>query len=262
MSVEPTIHVFDSNQFVQLELRAQLKAGLLEDVRPAIRDLPPAMAAAVEAVVGELDAEVSDRTIYLGDSRRGEIEIIGLDRICINPFFMQIDMRVLMPVPSGAPPREVVFRSVRWNVGIENGVAVLALTKDRRIVLVREFKHAVRDWCIHIMRGLRKPGETERDAGLREAGEEGGVSVTAESEVIDLGPLDTDTGILSARPRLLLVTNVVVDNGAVRHDPTEAFAGTIVLTIDNVKQLIRERVITDSFTRTAIFQADLEGHLR
>lgn len=259
------VRAFDGKALVVVELNLPVQSGLVgvaEDVLESLAAIDPKMAAAVKEVLEEMDPDVPGREIYLGDSSKGEIEITRIERIAINPFWMQVDVTVLMrPGGNEAPAKEFTFRSIRWNRGIVNGVAVLPLCTDGRIVFVREFKHAVRRWCLHLPRGLRKDGESDEACGLREAGEEAGVTTSATSTVADLGAIEPDTGVLASRPQLLVVTDVVVDESIVNRDQTETNGGTVVMSWSEVCEAVRTGEILDSFTRAALFQAFLHGYL-
>ena len=259
------VHAFGQKALVVVELGLPVIAGMIEQAAETLQSLlaiDAKMAAAVKEVLEELDPAIVAREFNLGSCSAREIQIVGIERIMVNPFWMQIDVKVLMyPNGAAAEPKEFVFRSIRWLRGVENGVAVLPLTVDKRIVLIREFKHATRRWCLHLPRGVKKDGESNEDCGLREAGEEGGVSTSASSTVVDLGPIEPDTGVLSSRPRLLLATDVVIDESRVNLDPTETIAGTTVLSWNEVCELIRRGEIIDSFTEAALFRAFLRGYL-
>ncbi len=53
-------------------------------------------------------------------------------------------------------------------------INVIALTDDRQVVLVRQFRHGVREVTLEIPGGMLDPGETIAEAALRELEEETG----------------------------------------------------------------------------------------
>ncbi len=234
---------------------AQLPIGSEGDLRAKFQQK------GVFSAVAEVVGEVADKTIYLGDASKGEIEIIGIDSIEANIFFLNINYRVKFPAKPGKPPVEGVYRALRWNVGIDSGAACLCITKDKRVVLVRNFRHAKRAFCLEIPRGLRKPGETVENCGLRESLQEAGVRSTAETEAVDLGVHDPDTGLLMQTPHLFVYTNVEVDPGKVRQDRTEAISGAFAVSVAELEDMIRKGEVTDGYTVAAFMRARLAGLL-
>lgn len=75
-------------------------------------------------------------------------------------------------------------------------VTVLALTPDRRVVLVRQFRPTVEQMTLEFPSGGVDRGETPEQAARREVLEETGYAVT---RLVPLGPLWTDTGRLDNR---------------------------------------------------------------
>ncbi|MQX37422.1 NUDIX domain-containing protein [Roseospira navarrensis] len=75
-------------------------------------------------------------------------------------------------------------------------VAILALTPDGRVPLVRQYRPAVQAWSLELPAGLLEPGETPEDCARRELEEESGFSA---DRIVPLGAMYADTGRLSAR---------------------------------------------------------------
>jgi 8-oxo-dGTP pyrophosphatase MutT (NUDIX family) len=69
--------------------------------------------------------------------------------------------------PEDAGRDFVVVESADW-------INVIPLTDDRQVVLVRQFRHGVRQITLEIPGGLAGPGEDPAEAGLRELREETG----------------------------------------------------------------------------------------
>lgn len=212
-------------------------------------------------VVEQIVAELTDGTLYRGDWRKGEIEITGIKKVISNRFWTEIDYEVLFPPKqAGATPPAGSYRVVRWNAGIEPGTAVLCLTRNGDVVLTRNFRHATRSWEYEIPRGLRAD-ETLEECGLREASEEAGITPTADSRVIDLGQFVPDSGMCLQIPRLLLVTNVEIDEDLCSRDVSESAITTLVLKQEEVCQLIDSGKIRDGFTIAAMLKAGLKGYV-
>lgn len=246
--------VIDSGALEILHVHSDLAPGSLRSVRAKFAESQ--RHEALKAIITELE----DGSLYLGDVTKGEIQIVGLARILTNRFWMEVEYSVLFPPKTaGGEPVPGSYRVIRWNAGVENGAAVLPITSTGDVVLTKMFRHATRSWCIEAPRGIRKPDEAIEQCGLREAGEESGVSTTAGSQVSDLGTYDPDTGALMSKPRLLAVTNCEVDEGLVNRDVSEAIAGTIVLPAQRVWEMIESGEITDGFTIAVMTKAALKG---
>jgi ADP-ribose pyrophosphatase len=95
------------------------------------------------------------------------------------------DVRVLSSrsIHSG-PAYEVLLESLRLPSGRElsalvvdqphGAVAIAARFEDGRLLLVRQYRHAVGDWLLEIPAGRLDPGESALDAARRELEEETG----------------------------------------------------------------------------------------
>ncbi|MFN4046517.1 MAG: NUDIX hydrolase, partial [Acidilobaceae archaeon] len=57
-----------------------------------------------------------------------------------------------------------------------DSVAVLPLTGDGWVFLVRQYRPTIRKWVLEAPAGTLKPGEDPRDAALRELEEEAGLT--------------------------------------------------------------------------------------
>jgi len=198
----------------------------------------------------------------LGEWQKGEIEITGIARIIANRFYCEVEYTVLFPPKEkDGEPGAGTYRVIRWNSGVESGAAVLSLTTHGRVVLTRMFRHASRSWKLEIPRGIRKPGESIQDCGLREASEESGISVTDRSQVFDLGKFDADSGILMASPSLIMVTDVEVDEDLTNRDLSEATMGNLLLTPQQLFAKLKTGEVNDGFTEAAMLRAIVHGHI-
>ena len=125
-----------------------------------------------------------------GDATQGEIEILlneekmaliekklGRDVGVVKEDRYWIWINDACRFPSG---NEGVYGRILWVRGLESpaqGVAVMPITSEGKIVLNCNFRHSTRSWEIELPRGLVNPGETAEDAAKREASEETGRSI-------------------------------------------------------------------------------------
>ncbi|NLF25195.1 MAG: NUDIX hydrolase [Deltaproteobacteria bacterium] len=222
-----------------------------------VEELPPGQHEAVVQIVRELEGG----DLYLGDVERGEIQITGIRHIVSNKFWTEVEHEVLFPGKNGKPPTAGTYRSVRWNVGLDSGTAALCVTSNGRVVLTRSFRHAARGWRYEIPRGVRRPGETFMQCGFRESLEEAGIQETDQTQVVDLGMYEPDTGVLMQKPRLIAYTKMVVDPQKVSPDVSEAISGYMTVSVDRILDMIDDGFIVDGYTQAAVLRGLLRGIL-
>ena len=85
-------------------------------------------------------------------------------------------------------------------------VNVIAVTAGGEMVLVRQFRHGVGRSTLEIPGGMVDPGETPREAGIRELLEETGY---APAEVINLGFVDAQPAFQDNRCHTILALGCV-----------------------------------------------------
>ncbi len=243
-----------ASQCTVLKFRGKLTAGAEPNLRSKFAE-----ALQVRAVEDILQ-EFQDGILYLGDWRAGEIQVTGIEGIVTNRFWTEVEYDVLFPPKQGDKPAAGTYRSIRWNAGRTPGASALCITKDFEVVLVRSFRHAVRRWCLEIPRGARLPDEPLEKCAIREAQQECGVILTESSEVIDLGPLEPDTGIIAAEVPTFLISNCVVDPNKVNRDVSESRLGPVILSRDDLRNRIRHREIKDALLLAALTQASVAGY--
>jgi len=97
---------------------------------------------------------------------------------------------------------EVVAKTMRpdeepyYSLRLPDYAAVVALTEDQRLLLVRQYRPALERYTLELPSGLVDEGETPAESAARELIEETGY---AAARVEVLGPMFTDTGRLANR---------------------------------------------------------------
>jgi len=92
-----------------------------------------------------------------------------------------------------------------YSLRLPDYAAILALTPDERVLIVRQYRPAVERYMLELPSGLVDPGETPEETGRRELLEETGF----EAETLEvLGPMFPDTGRLGNRIWNCLATGV------------------------------------------------------
>ena len=243
-----------ASQCTVLKFRGKLTAGAEPNLRSKFAEA--LQVRAVEDIVQEFQ----DGTLYLGDWRAGEIQVTGTEGIVTNRFWTEVEYDVLFPPKQGDKPAAGTYRTIRWNAGRTPGASALCITEDFEVVLLRSFRHAVRRWCLEIPRGAKLPNEELEQCAIREAREECGVILTSSSKVIELGPLEPDTGIIAADVPVFLIANCEVDLNKVNRDVSESKMGPVILSRDELRTRIQNKEIKDAQLLAALTQASVAGY--
>ncbi len=96
-------------------------------------------------------------------------------------------------------------------IDLADAVSVIAVTTDRRVVLVRQFRVGSNSDSLEPPGGLLEPGEDAREAGARELLEETGY---AGDPAVVLGRLWSVPSILSSR-----ITTILIENAKRSREP-------------------------------------------
>ena len=126
-------------------------------------------------------------------------------------------------------------------------VNVVPLTSDRRVVMVRQFRHGIRDVTLEVPAGLIDESDaTPAEAALRELREETGY---AARRIAPLGVVHPNPAIMNNRCHMF----VAYDSepvGEPQWDSTEELA-VEVLPLDQVPELIRRGAVSNALTLVA-----------
>ena len=81
----------------------------------------------------------------------------------------------------GAPKRFSLIECVDW-------INIIALTRDERVVLIRQYRPGTDEVCLEIPGGMVDPGETPADAAARELVEETGYTSARWEQIGTVAP--------------------------------------------------------------------------
>jgi len=119
---------------------------------------------------------------------------LGLGETRLKPIKTEVAFRT--------PWFEVLGKTIRedeapyYSLKLPDYASLIALTDERQILLVRQYRPAVERYTLELPSGLIDPGETPGETAKRELLEETGYAAT---NVDVLGPMFPDTGRLTNR---------------------------------------------------------------
>jgi 8-oxo-dGTP pyrophosphatase MutT (NUDIX family) len=148
--------------------------------------------------------------------------------------------RVSFEIPGGEEARDFyVLHAPDW-------INIIPLTNDRRVVLVRQFRHGIEDFTLEIPGGMCDEGEAPIDAARREMREESGYEAR---EIVPLGWVHPNPAIQGNGCHSFLASSAY-EAGPPDPDPNEQFEVTTV-PIAEIPKLIEEGRITHSLVIAA-----------
>ncbi len=130
-------------------------------------------------------------------------------------------------------------------------VTAVALTEDKKVVMVRQYRHAIEQTIIEIPGGCVDPTDKNfEDAIARELGEETGYEF---SEYHYLGKISPNPSTNTNWMHMFLTTGgkKVKEQSLDQNEEIEV----VLVTIDELKKLLKEHGILQAMHATAIFYA-------
>lgn len=133
-------------------------------------------------------------------------------------------------------------------VTMGDGVAVVPLTDDGRVFLVREYKHGLRTFSLEIPCGSVEKGEPPVEAARRELKEETGLLA---EKMISLGAVHSYTSLIQGVEHLFVARGLK----EVEPEPDEGeFIDRLTLPFAQVLEMVLNGEITDAPTCVAILK--------
>lgn len=167
-----------------------------------------------------------------------------------DPYFLII--RDLVEFPNG---RIGGYIRLINKASLEDGqaVAIFSVYKDK-IILLRVFRHATRNWELEIPRGFGEKGISPEDNARKELLEETGFNA---DKMILLGTLQSDTALISTPVFLFYAKIKEINESMLGND--EVISGKIYLNLIEFEAMIKNGSIADAFTISAYTMAKLRG---
>ena len=157
---------------------------------------------------------------------------------------------------------------VTWTIAHrKSAIAVVALTADHRVLMIRQERVAVRRALWEIVAGQiddtdnAGDGEVIRDTIERELAEEAGYRVAPGGEILPLGYYYTSPGYTDEHIYLFLARPVEPLPGGARPDDSEAILDLALFTVDELRGMIARNEILDSLTLSAFARLTARGLL-
>lgn len=133
-------------------------------------------------------------------------------------------------------------------------INVIPLTQENKVVMVRQYRHGLRDITLEIPGGLVEDSESPEEAAARELYEETGYRA---SEMVFLGSVHPNPAIQSNQCFTYLAKDVFLA-GAQEQDEKEDIE-VLLLPVAEIPRLIREGDITHSLVLAAYYRFFMEN---
>ncbi|MDR1788819.1 MAG: NUDIX hydrolase [Opitutaceae bacterium] len=150
--------------------------------------------------------------------------------------------------PGGGEGKFVVLDAPDW-------VNVLALTPERRLVVVRQFRFGTAALSWEIPGGVMEPGEEPVSAGARELREETGLSAPAPRLLASVSP---NPAFLANTHHIVLAENAAPDPRGLSWDPDEEIE-TRAIPLGEADAWVRDGRIRHSLVLAALLHLRLAG---
>ncbi len=132
-------------------------------------------------------------------------------------------------------------------------VNVIPITPDKKVVLIEQYRHGVRDITLEIPGGMIEPHDTPLSAAGRELREETGYR---EEGLVSLGWVHPNPALQSNRCYSFVATNVVLD-GRQELDDKEDIE-VVLYPLSEIPGLIAGGAITNSLILAAFYRFYME----
>lgn len=155
-----------------------------------------------------------------------------------------------------------VYKLIRENITLPNQVRVdlevirhpgasgiLALTDQREVVMVRQYRHAIGDFIWEIPAGTLDTDESRLSCAKRELQEETGFSARSWQKLGEIVPVP---GYSDERISLYLATQLFETAG---HPEQDEYLSVHLISFDHVMKMIYQGDICDAKTISAVFMA-------
>jgi ADP-ribose pyrophosphatase len=205
--------------------------------------------------------------LYKGDYTKGEIELITDEALVeklvpekmkpVGVVYADEYIRIQKdPVlfPNGKAGTYIRLISQKISLNGNTGSAVIGVANGK-VLLINIFRHALRRRSLEIPRGFSEGG-SDIETAMREVKEETGYTPY---KIDFIGSVNPDSGLTSSQVAIYFATLDTSDRTEL--DDTEAVGDQRFYSMDEIKTLICDGDITDSYTLSALTMAMIKGFL-
>jgi len=208
---------------------------------------------------------------YVGDYSKGEIEMV----FDINLFPQCEDGATERMVKSGASLEDArkramigIFDENRWGVSVHEplrlpdgsyttfnrwiswgtlesgfaGVVIVPFTTDGKLIFLKNYRNATKNWCIEFPRGGKDLGNSLLKTVKNELSEEMGAAMIGDPQKI--GEVFPDSAVLSSRVEIYKA--VIEITGKPQRESTEAINGLLIVDSKELKEIIKNQEYKDN----------------
>ncbi len=141
--------------------------------------------------------------------------------------------------------------AIREIVSTPGAVAIIPLTRDGQVRMVRQYRSAVSDFLLELPAGTLRPGEAPQDAAPRELAEETGDRADHWQYI---SSFHTMPGVCDEIIHLFLATDLAP--GDTDRDPDEIIE-VVTLPLPQALEMVRSGQIRDAKTIIGLFMAQM-----
>lgn len=143
------------------------------------------------------------------------------------------------------PNGETAMREIVAHPG---GVCIAALTEERELLFVRQFRSPYGEIVTELPAGKLEKGEDPLKAGIRELSEETGASA---QKVVSLGKLYPTPGYCGEIIHMYLATGLSFGD---QHTDDDEFLDVLRIPLDRAVEMVMADELRDSKTQTAVLK--------
>ena len=132
-------------------------------------------------------------------------------------------------------------------------VNVIPITEDEQVILVRQYRHGIRDLTLEIPGGLVDEGDTPEQAAWRELAEETGYTAR---EMVPLGFVHPNPAIQNNKCYTFLAKDAY--RAGEQHQDSAEDIEVVVSPLRDIPDLIRHQAITHSLVIVAFYRYFME----
>lgn len=145
------------------------------------------------------------------------------------------------------------YDRIVWKSGFDGppGIAIAPLL-EKKIVVNLNYRHATRSWEIELPRGMRRNGESLREAAARELQEETGYIL---DDALLLGTIAIDSGIISSN------VPVIVCKVHSESEPSREYSEGIIENLSMTPEQL-ELALLQGFWNASLGERTIRAHVR